>query len=33
VPGHPLYMWVAVFDHTQTRHTVHSRPVRVVLQE
>ena len=33
VPGHDLYMWVAVFDHTQTRHTVHSRPVRVVLQE
>jgi len=33
VPGHPLYMWVAVFDHTQTRHTVHSRPIRVVLQE
>ena len=33
VPGQPLYMWVAVFDHTQTRHTVHSRPVRVVVQE
>ena len=33
VPGHDLYMWVAVFDHTQTRHTVHSRPVRVVVQE
>ncbi len=32
-PGHDLYMWVAVFDHTQTRHTVHSRPVRVVTQE
>jgi cytochrome b561 len=32
-PGHDLYMWVAVFDHTQTRHTVHSRPVRVVVQE
>jgi cytochrome b subunit of formate dehydrogenase len=33
VSGQPLYMWVAVFDHTQTRHTVHSRPVRVVVQE
>jgi hypothetical protein len=33
VPGHDLYMWVAVFDHTQTRHTVHSRAVRVTTQE
>jgi hypothetical protein len=32
-PGHDLNMWVAVFDHTQTRHTVHSRAVRVVTQE
>ena len=32
VPGHDLYMWVAVFDHTQTRHTVHSRAVRVTTQ-
>lgn len=32
VPGSNLYMWVAVFDHTQTRHTRHSRPVRVMLQ-
>ncbi len=32
VAGRDLYMWVAVFDHTQTRHTRHSRPVRVVLQ-
>ena len=27
IPGKPLYMWVAVFDHTQTRHTRHVRPV------
>ena len=33
VPGKELYMWVAVFDHTQTRHTRHPRPVRVVTQE
>jgi cytochrome b561 len=33
VPGHDLYMWVAVFDHTQTRHTVHSRAVRVTMRE
>lgn len=33
VPGRDLYMWVAVFDHTQTRHTRHPRPVRVVTQE
>jgi hypothetical protein len=29
----PLYMWVAVFDHVQTRHTRHARPVRIVVQE
>jgi cytochrome b subunit of formate dehydrogenase len=33
VPGRPLYMWVAVFDHTQTRHTRHPRPVRIDVQE
>lgn len=27
VPGTHLYMWVGVFDHTQTRHTRHTRPV------
>jgi cytochrome b subunit of formate dehydrogenase len=32
VPGRDLYMWVAVFDHTQTRHTRHPRPVRIVTQ-
>jgi hypothetical protein len=33
VPGKDLYMWVSVFDHTQTRHTRHVRPVRIVTQE
>ena len=33
VPGRDLYMWVAVFDHTQTRHTRHPRPVRIDVQE
>jgi cytochrome b subunit of formate dehydrogenase len=33
VPGEDLYMWVSVFDHTQTRHTRHARPVRIVTQE
>lgn len=28
----PIYMWVAVFDHTQTRHTRHVRPVAVRVQ-
>jgi cytochrome b561 len=32
-PGKPLYMWVTVFDHTQTRHTRHMRPVKVILQD
>jgi hypothetical protein len=25
----PLYVWVSVFDHNQTRHTRHMRPVRL----
>jgi cytochrome b subunit of formate dehydrogenase len=33
LPGRNLYMWVSVFDHTQTRHTRHHRPLRVVTQE
>ena len=33
VPGKNLYMWVAAYDHVQTRHTRHPRPVRVVTQE
>jgi cytochrome b subunit of formate dehydrogenase len=28
----PLYMWVSVFDHNQTRHTRHVRPVKIELQ-
>lgn len=28
----PTYLWVAVFDHAQTRHSLHLRPVRVVLE-
>jgi cytochrome b subunit of formate dehydrogenase len=33
VAGKELYMWVAAFDHVQTRHTRHPRPVRIVTQE
>jgi len=28
VPGKDLYLWLNVFDHTQIRHTRHSRPNR-----
>lgn len=28
----PLYMWVSVFEHSQTRHTRHVRPVRLELR-
>lgn len=31
VHGRPLYMWVSAFDHNQTRHTRHVRPVVVDL--
>lgn len=31
VPGKPIYLWVAVFDHTQTRHTRHVRPITLKL--
>jgi cytochrome b subunit of formate dehydrogenase len=31
-PGKDLNMYVAVYDHTQTRHTRHQRPVRLSLQ-
>ena len=31
VVGKDLFMWVSVFDHTQTRHTRHMRPVRIVM--
>ncbi|HEV2955246.1 MAG TPA: ethylbenzene dehydrogenase-related protein [Xanthobacteraceae bacterium] len=33
LPGYDLYVWVAVFDHTQTRHTRHPRPVRLTVEE
>jgi hypothetical protein len=29
LPEKPLYMWVSVFDHTQTRHTRHMRPIHL----
>ena len=28
-----LYLWVAVFDHTQTRHSRHLHPVRIDMEE
>lgn len=31
VSGHDLYMWVAAFDHTQTRHSRHHRAIRVTM--
>jgi Ethylbenzene dehydrogenase/Prokaryotic cytochrome b561 len=31
VPGKPVYITVATYNHTETRHTEHIRPVRVVL--
>lgn len=30
-PGSTLYIWVSVFDHNQTRHTRHVRPIRLVI--
>jgi hypothetical protein len=33
IPGKDIYMWVSAFDHVQTRHTRHPRPVRIVTQE
>jgi hypothetical protein len=33
VPGDPLYLWVSVFDHTQTRHSRHMRPIRLELSD
>ncbi len=27
--GKELYMWVSAFDHVQTRHTRHARPIRI----
>ena len=31
-PEEPLHLWLAAFDHAQTRHTYHLRPVRVALE-
>ena len=31
-PEQPLFLWVAVFDHTQTRHSQHLHPVRVSVE-
>ncbi len=31
VRGRDLYAWVSVFDHNQTRHTRHVRPVKIIL--
>jgi hypothetical protein len=28
----PLYFWLSVFDHNQTRHTRHMRPVQVEMR-
>jgi Ethylbenzene dehydrogenase/Prokaryotic cytochrome b561 len=28
-----LYLWVAVFDHTQTRHSRHLHPVRIAMEQ
>ena len=30
--GTPIYVWVSVFDHTQTRHTRHVRPITLELR-
>ena len=30
-PGEPLFLW-AVFDHNQTRHTRHVRPVKLTIR-
>ena len=30
--GDGTYLWVAVFDHTQTRHSRHVHPVRLELR-
>jgi hypothetical protein len=30
-PGQPTYLWVSVFDHSQTRHSRHMRPFEIIL--
>jgi cytochrome b subunit of formate dehydrogenase len=32
LPGNLFYLYVSAFDHTQTRHTRHMRPVEVLLR-
>ncbi|XYD08013.1 ethylbenzene dehydrogenase-related protein [Methylobacterium sp. NMS12] len=32
LPGNTFYLYVSAFDHTQTRHTRHMRPVEVLLR-
>jgi cytochrome b subunit of formate dehydrogenase len=32
LPGEPVYITVAIYNRTQTRHSEHIKPVRVVLQ-
>ena len=32
VEGRPVYLWVAAFDHAQTRHSQHLHPVELVLE-
>ena len=29
----PTYLWVAVFDHAQTRHSMHLHPVQLNLEK
>jgi hypothetical protein len=31
-PGKPVYITVAAYNRTQTRHSEHIRPVRIVLE-
>jgi hypothetical protein len=31
-PEREVFLWVAVFNHTQTRHSQHLHPIRVVLE-
>ncbi len=31
-PGEPVYLWVSVFDHLQTRHSQHLHPLRLVME-
>jgi hypothetical protein len=32
-PGETIYLWVSVFDHTQTRHSRHMRPIALRLED